>query len=260
MRWRHMALKTLQRTRARIINALCVLALPYVKRRLRKALATERSWSEWIAFIRAYHRSLPLPPRLRARYRCRLLQVDTEIETLLELVAELRPRRVLEIGTDQGGTLFLLSRAAAPDARLISVDLPTGPAAWRDHLYRSFGAPAQTIHIVRMDSHSYQTLQHICQLLAGGPVDVLLIDGDHSFTGVTADYELYAPLVREGGLIAFHDIQPDHRTLFGPEFFKGNDAGDVHRLWKEIKHRHSDTLEIIQSTEQDGYGIGVIRT
>lgn len=38
------------------------------------------------------------------------------------------------------------------------------------------------------------------------PVDVLLIDGDHSLEGVKADYERFEPFVREGGLILFHDV------------------------------------------------------
>jgi len=38
-----------------------------------------------------------------------------------------------------------------------------------------------------------------------GPVDVLFIDGDHSYAGVTADIEAWVPHVRRGGLILFHD-------------------------------------------------------
>lgn len=37
------------------------------------------------------------------------------------------------------------------------------------------------------------------------PLDILYIDGDHSYEGVKADYELHAPKVRPGGLIFFHD-------------------------------------------------------
>ena len=47
--------------------------------------------------------------------------------------------------------------------------------------------------------------------LAGRPLDVLFIDGDHSYDGVASDFAAYGPLVRQGGLIGFHDIvaQPD---------------------------------------------------
>jgi cephalosporin hydroxylase len=37
-------------------------------------------------------------------------------------------------------------------------------------------------------------------------VDVLFIDGDHSYAGVLTDWLLYSPLVKSGGIVAFHDI------------------------------------------------------
>jgi len=36
-------------------------------------------------------------------------------------------------------------------------------------------------------------------------VDFLLIDGDHSYKAALADWLIYAPLVKNGGLVAFHD-------------------------------------------------------
>jgi predicted O-methyltransferase YrrM len=38
-----------------------------------------------------------------------------------------------------------------------------------------------------------------------GPVDILLIDGDHSYKGVKYDFEHWGSLVRAGGLILLHD-------------------------------------------------------
>ena len=54
-------------------------------------------------------------------------QVKYEIAKFLEIIAELRPKVVLEIGTAGGGTLFLFTRAADDEAKLISIDLPSGP-------------------------------------------------------------------------------------------------------------------------------------
>lgn len=41
------------------------------------------------------------------------------------------------------------------------------------------------------------------------PIELLWIDGDHSYEGAMADFELYAPHVVEGGIIAFHDATQD---------------------------------------------------
>jgi len=37
-------------------------------------------------------------------------------------------------------------------------------------------------------------------------VDILFIDGDHSYEGVKADFEKYVPFVKKGGLIYMHDV------------------------------------------------------
>jgi len=39
-----------------------------------------------------------------------------------------------------------------------------------------------------------------------GQIDILLIDGDHSYEAVKADYENFEPYVRSGGMILLHDI------------------------------------------------------
>ena len=78
-------------------------------------------------------------------------------------------------------------------------------------------------------------------------LDLLFIDGDHSYEGVKNDFELYSSLVKENGLICFHDIIPSSWG-FG-----------VPRFWNEIKMRY-EHIEIIESQNQDGFGIGLIRT
>jgi hypothetical protein len=48
----------------------------------------------------------------------------------------------------------------------------------------------------------------------------LFIDGDHTYEGVRRDFEMYSPLVRKGGIIAFHDIYPGPEESVGgvPKF------------------------------------------
>ncbi|MGC8850596.1 MAG: hypothetical protein ACP5QI_09015, partial [Candidatus Bathyarchaeia archaeon] len=53
-------------------------------------------------------------------------QVKDEILALLKILVKHKPRSILEIGTAKGGTLFLFTRVASSDARIISIDLPGG--------------------------------------------------------------------------------------------------------------------------------------
>jgi predicted O-methyltransferase YrrM len=54
------------------------------------------------------------------------------------------------------------------------------------------------------------------------PIDVLLIDGSHSYEGVKADFEKYVPFVKDDGLIIMHDVNPG---------FTG-----ASKYWEEIKY------------------------
>jgi len=179
-------------------------------------------------------------------------QVRYEVAKLLEVVAKLKPKVVLEIGTAGGGTLFLFTRVADLEAKIISVDLPGGPFGggyprWKIPLYKSFSRGGQKIYLLRRDSHDPRTLEEVKRILDSEKVDFLFIDGDHTYEGVKRDFEMYSPLVREGGIVAFHDIVP------GPSEY----VGGVPKFWGEVKMKYK-YLEIVEDWHQGGYGIGVI--
>jgi predicted O-methyltransferase YrrM len=178
------------------------------------------------------------------------VQMEEEIQRLVTDVRELRPRRVLEIGTAKGGTLYLWTRLAAPDATILSVDLPAGKygggySLQRAAIYRRFASPEQKVHLLRADSHAPETRDRVIELFAGEPVDFLFIDGDHSYEGAKQDWHSYAPLVRPGGLIAFHDISMNFAETH------------VKQLWDEIKPLHEHWEYAFD--ERGVFGIGVIR-
>ncbi|MGA2119890.1 MAG: hypothetical protein ABSH56_34745, partial [Bryobacteraceae bacterium] len=54
------------------------------------------------------------------------IQIEEELASLVEDVRRLDPRTVVEIGTSMGGTLYLWTRVARPDAVIVSIDLPGG--------------------------------------------------------------------------------------------------------------------------------------
>ena len=58
---------------------------------------------------------------------------------------------------------------------------------------------------------------------------------------------MYSPLVKKGGIIAFHDVVP------GPP----ENVSGVPEFWNGIKNKYKH-LEIVKDPNQGGYGIGVI--
>jgi len=180
------------------------------------------------------------------------LQIPEEIQRFLEVAKEIEPRTIVEIGTAKGGTLYLLTKIADKKARLISIDLPGGLFGggyerWRIPLIQSFAQDSQEIVLMMDDSHNEETVRKLKDILGGGMIDLLFIDGDHRYKGVRKDFEMYSPLVRKGGIIAFHDICP------GPP----EAVGGVPLFWKEIMGKHPN-MSIIKNQSQSRYGIGVL--
>jgi predicted O-methyltransferase YrrM len=181
----------------------------------------------------------------------RAIQARDEIVWLLELVKALAPKRVLEIGTANGGTLFLWTRVAAPDAHLVTVDVCPmgllGRYAAFAVLCRGFARAAQRIDLIYgVDSHDPATLEEVKRVIGNEPVDFLFIDADHAYESVSRDFELYSTLVRPGGLIAFHDVEP-----------RSVNSGGVPKFWSEFKATRQ-TVSRLSPTEPS-YGIGVWR-
>ncbi len=217
-----------------------LVCLPFAMRRMRALEA--RPGTEALVSL-AFDRFLGV---------IRPLQVRSEVLALLNVLKETPLRRILEIGTADGGTLFVFCRVATDDAQIISMDLPGGRfgggyPAWKTRLYEAFALPGQRLELLRADSHDAAALDDVLDLLDGEELDFLFIDGDHTYAGVRQDFEMYSPLVRDGGLIAFHDIA-EHPARA---------AGDAHMFWAEMKSQYQ-VEEFVESWEQ-GYGIGLIR-
>jgi predicted O-methyltransferase YrrM len=181
-----------------------------------------------------------------------MAQVRSEITELGSLLQKVAPKRSLEIGTNYGGTLFMLCALSPPGAQIISVDLAGGQFGggypWRKiPLYRRFPRNGQALHLIRADSHLPETLERVKNTLQDAKLDYLFIDGDHTYEGVKKDFEMFSPLVRGGGIIAFHDIAQHRREL----------ACEVDRFWNEIKKQYKHR-EIIENSQQGWAGIGVI--
>ncbi len=182
------------------------------------------------------------------------LQKKSELVRFLDIVRARRPQTICEIGAAGCGTTFLLMEAAAEDAKMVTVDLNFTTA--REVALASFALPTQTLSCLRGDSHDRATVDLVSENLSGRELELLYLDGDHSYAGVEKDFELYAPLVGPGGMIVFHDIVPDYKTKFGQ--VTSSNTGEVPRFWKEIERQYSNTEEIVEDYDQDGFGLGIL--
>lgn len=178
------------------------------------------------------------------------MQNPHELRRFLKIVLGRQPRAVLEIGTARGGMLYALAQVSHPEATLIGVDLPGGPGGGGQtdgerRFYSGFGYPGQSIRVLPGDSRGVSTQKAVTKALKGRKLDLLFIDGDHSFEAVKSDFDIYRQYVSANGLIAFHDIRYD----------------DVRRFWKSLvtDYPRNRTVTIVdRKRSKSAWGIGLL--
>lgn len=113
---------------------------------------------------------------------------------------------IVEIGVDYGYSLFTLAKDY-PNATVIGIDPYHEYGHWQDarnHVHR-FLPDFKNVRLVEKRSEEFvldwQKPDVYCD------IDVLHIDGDHSYEGVKRDYENWARFVRAGGVVLFHDVE-----------------------------------------------------
>lgn len=158
-------------------------------------------------------------------------QGKKELEWLLVRLGKIRPKIILEIGVHQGYSIKTWEDAFWPN-KIIGIE--NDP---HDLKYKDFD-------LVVGDSHNPETVLRVKKLLNGEKVDFLFIDGDHMYEGVKNDFEMYKSFVREGGIIAFDDMD-----LFG------HPQVQVYNFWDELLNSKKFFME---SSHTDSNGIGIL--
>lgn len=129
-----------------------------------------------------------------APYTVRTYQSPWELENFLYFARDFVGDHpvVVEIGSFHGGTANRIDQEFDPE-KLICVD-------------RCFDFwLADDLDCVKIQGDSVESLGRVKDELADREIDLLFIDGDHSYRGEMADFRAYSPLVRDGGVIALHD-------------------------------------------------------
>lgn len=172
-------------------------------------------------------------------------QRPVEFAALVEIFRALAPLRVLEIGSQEGGTLYHWVANAPDEAVIVNVDILQNQS--KEHAAEILERWSQwQVNTIIGSSHEEHTLSRVKKY---APFDFLFIDGDHSYAGSKQDWEWYGPLVRKGGIVAFHDL-----ICPGPP----QQHIQVGRVFAEIKLSGYKTQELYSDKNQSSMGIGVV--
>ena len=167
-----------------------------------------------------------------------MAQDEEEFDSLLEVLDELRPRSILELGVYAGGTLARFA-ARFPEAVVVGVD------------------PSPCFHVQPLGtsvivgrSQDAEVRAAVLELNGGRPFDVVHVDGDHSLEAAAADW-LWARAPRrlggaEARLVALHDVS----CTTNPQL-------EAWRLWARIRATTpaDELLEIRYAGGDYGYGL-----
>lgn len=166
-------------------------------------------------------------------------------EELADFILELKRRqqdgqklnRMLEVGFAAGITNTILNKFFNFD-QIVAIDSFNGPAygqiLWANLRFKN-------LTLVCGDSSSERTIG-IANAL--GLYDLIFIDADHSYEGVTRDVSTYAPMLADNGILAMHDI--------------ATEGTGVPQAWRELLATGDwSTREFVCDAYQRPFGIGL---
>ncbi len=160
------------------------------------------------------------------------------------LTGALLPRSVVELGSHGGFSFFAFCQAVERrklDTTCVAIDTWQGdPQAgfYGEDVYGTISTYAQRyISFARL---MRTTFDEAATSFAAKSIDLLHIDGLHSYEAVRNDFETWAPKVSDRGVVLFHDTNV-HSPGFG-----------VYRLWEELRDQYP-SFEFLH-----GHGLGVL--
>ena len=176
---------------------------------------------------------------------------EDEAITLYELARECPSNSpvAVEIGSWQGKSSLVLAKGlkGKTNPALYCIDPFNGDAGASDRVIysRALSTMNKSLKEAFLDNMSRHGVLDVVHPLegysyefAGGftdPIDLLFIDGAHEYDAVLQDYEQWSPLLRPGGMIAFHDVvTEDNPDPAGPIMVAKQHIFD-NPLWADVK-------------------------
>lgn len=147
------------------------------------------------------------------------------------LVEMLRPSLLVELGTHSGNSYFAFCQSVVSNAfqtQCYAVDTWKGDEHAGDYgeeIYEDVHAWNE-MHYGDFSSLLRMTFDEAHAHFADGSIDLLHIDGMHTYDAVKHDFERWLPKVSARGVVLFHDIVVRERN-FG-----------VWKLWEELSARY----------------------
>jgi predicted O-methyltransferase YrrM len=175
-----------------------------------------------------------------AKTNYKIQQIKEEWDWLIDNILKNGEKmNILEIGCYDGGSSYYLSQLSKV---MITIDNNDPCRFVPDDL------PCPNYRYVAGDSHDPKMNEYFKSEIW----DFVLIDGDHSYEGVKADFYNVLPYLKKGTPVAFHDIVISH--------FHHTHGCYVGEFWRDLTSNYNATKFDEITTNNEWAGIGIVWT
>jgi predicted O-methyltransferase YrrM len=148
------------------------------------------------------------------------------VERYIDLVRDLNPAVIVELGILRGGSTVLLSELSSPD-KLLAFEIDDQPrAVLSDYVEaRGLGAVVRPYYGVDQADRSRVT-EILADELGSRPIDLVVDDASHLYEPTLSSFEVLFPRLRPGGLFVLEDWNGTHVL-----------ADVVAQAYEDVNHR-----------------------
>jgi hypothetical protein len=201
-------------------------------------LGIERGTSQWSFFNRKFEYEAMMDPLATAWYG--------HIFFAYDLVRNVRPAKIVELGTHNGHSFFSFCQAVKDgylNTELYAID------TWKGDEQAGFYDQSVWLNVNRIKDTFYSSIRinlvrksfdEAVDDFRDKSIDILHIDGCHTYEAVKNDFERWVGKVKDNGIVLFHDTKEIH-----------DDYG-VFRLWDELGKQYK-TIDFYHS-----HGLGIL--
>ena len=163
-----------------------------------------------------------------------------------DLIANLRPSRIVELGTHYGCSFFSFLQSCKDNnlnTQVIAIDTLKGDEQagfYSDEVWDVVNNTLETYYSKQNYKLLRMYFKDALKEIEDESIDILHIDGLHTYEAVSEDYFSWLPKLKRDGIVLFHDIASE--LNYG-----------TNKFWDEIKEKIPENY-----TFEHSWGLGVL--